>query len=260
MGTELHDLAQGLLPQPVTEGPTAQAFLGTLGEGLDAQSDLDRLALKARLTDGALMATVCASLGVARVPATGDTERLRRLGVAKGLTRYATETDAQFEARIDAAIADARLLSTVAGLKGQIRAYGIPDVEIVEECYSQLGAPESAFGFKFVVVLGPNFGTLGWTPLVLPFALGSSYLGIVGATPAQFSDLARIILAWKSAASFPLTIVCRFGGAPLLGVGLALPFKLGGAAGTGCIRRAVGEQALLGATALPFALWGGYTV
>ncbi len=260
MGTQLHDLAQDIFAQPVTQGPTAQAFLGTLGESLDAQTDLDRAALKARLTDGELMGEVCASFCVERLPTTGDAERLRRLGAAKDVARYSTESDSQFEARIDAALADAKLLSTVAGLKRQVYAYGIPDVAVVEECYSALSGPGAEYGFKFVVVLGPDFGALAWAPLVLPFILGSSYLGIVGATPAQFSDLARIILAWKSAASFPLAIVCRFGDAPLLGVGLSLPFILGGSPGSGYIRRPVGEGALLGNMSLPFALWGGYTV
>ena len=260
MANELRDLAQTLLDEPVTQSPPAQGFLGGLGESLDAQTVLDRAALKMRYTSGPLMQSVAAPLGIEVIPTAGDPERLRRAGAAKGLTRYATESDVQFEARIENALAAATLLSTVAGLKRQIIAYGIPDVAIIEECYSALGGDGADYGYKFVVVLGPDFGVLGWTPLVLPFSLGASFLGVIGARSAQFSDLVRIILAWKSASSFPLAIVCRFGAAPLLGVGLNLPFILGGAAGTGYIRRPVGEQALLGAPLLPFALWGGYSI
>jgi hypothetical protein len=264
MADELRDLAQTIFDQPVTQGPKTQAFIGGIGEALDAQTVLDRQALKARLTDGARMGEVCDQLGVERLPTAGDVERLRRLGAAKGVQRYSTESDAQFEARIDSALADARLLTTVEGIRRQLQAYGVPDVEIIEECYTPLGAPGSAFALRFVVVLGPSFGTLGWAPLTMPFMLGAAVLGIAGMTSAQASDLVRIVLAWKTAAAKPIAVVFRFGDFPVLGCGgLKLPFKLGGSGGgsNGYARRPVGENGALGKHALGgFKLGTAYTV
>lgn len=264
MADELRDLAQTIFDQPVTQGPKAQAFLGGIGEVLDAQTVLDRQALKARLTDGALMGEVCDELGVERLPTAGDVERLRRLGAAKGVSRYSTETDEQFEARIDAALADARLLTTAEGIRRQLQAYGVPDVEVIEECYTPLGAPGSTFALRFVVVLGPSFGALGWRPLTMPFTLGAAVLGIAGMTAAQASDLVRIVLAWKTAHAKPIALVFRFGDFPVLGCGgLKVPFKLGGSGGAnnGYARRPVGENGALGKHALGgFKLGTAYTI
>ena len=265
MADELKTLAQTIFDQPVARGPRVQAFFGGVGEALDAQTVLDRQALKARLTDGVVMGEVCDSLDVARLPTAGDTERLRRLGAAKGVSRYASETDAQYEARIDSAIADARLLTTIEGLKRQLHAYGVPDIEIIEEWATPLGAPGSTFALRWVAVIGPDFGSLGWAPLTLPFQLGApTILGIAGATAAQVSDIVRILLAWKTAASLPLAIVFRFGDFPVLGCGLTLPFRLGGSggsAGSGYARRPVGENGALGKHALGgFQLGTAYTV
>ena len=262
---ELRDLAQTFFPEPATQGPSAQGFLGVLGEALDNQTVLDRAAVKLRYTSGALMREVSARNGVEVLPTAGDAERLRRLGAAKGVARYESETDAQFEARIDSVIADARLLTTIAGLKRQLLAYGLPDVQIVEEWATPLGAPGSTFARRWTAVLGPRFGALGWVPLTLPFKLGTpTILGIAGATSAQISTVVRILLAWKTAASKPLAIVFRFGNFPVLGCGLKLPFKLGGsggAAGSGYARRPVGENGALGKHALGgFKLGTAYTV
>lgn len=291
MADELRDLAQTIFPQPVTQGERSQAFVGVFGEALDAQTVLDKQALKARYTDGVVMGEVADSLGVVRLPTTGDTERLRRLGAAKGVQRYSTESDTQFEARIDSAIGDAKLLSTAAAIKRQIRAYGIPDVEVYEEweyrlfparklvadpqtpmydpeapfvaplsweqCSAAVKESPAPYLFGFTVVCGPDFGALGWSPLMPPFQLGAVALGIAGATEAQFFDLVRIIQANKSASSFPVRLVCRFGEAPLLGL-VTLPFVLGGSSGSGVATRGIGEQRLLGTQELPFVLNGDF--
>lgn len=251
MADELKDLAQTIFDQPVTQGPRVQAYLGGIGEALDAQQVLDRQALKARYTDGVVMGEVADSLGVERLPTTGDTERLRRLGAGKGVSRYASDTDTQYEARIDSAIADAHLLTTVAGLKKQLADYGLPEVEIVEECYTPLGCHGSTFALRWVAVLGNDFGALGWAPLALGSCkLGACMLGISGATAAQLSDVVRILLAWKTAASKVIAIVFRFGDFPVLGCGgLKLgSCKLGGSGGplNGYARRPVGENGALG--------------
>ncbi len=107
------------------------------------------------------------------------------------------------------------------------------------------------------MVCGPDFGALGWAPLTFPFELGSVYLGVAGATEAQFFDLVRIILANKAASSFPLRLVCRFGDAPLLGL-TSFPFVLGGSSGGGVATRGIGEQRLLGTLEFPFVLNGDY--
>ncbi len=266
MADELRDVAQTIFPQPVTQGARAQAFLGGIGEALDAQTVLDKQALKARYADGVVMGEVAASLGVVRLPTTGDTERLRRLGAAKDLVRYPNETDAQFEGRIDSAIADARLLTTIEGLKRQLVAFGLNDIEVIEEWATSLGAPGSTFAERWTVVLGPSFGALGWRPLTLPFKLGApTVLGVAGMTRAQIANVVRILLAWKTASSKVIAIVFRFGDFPVLGCGgLKLPFKLGGsggAAGSGYARRPVGENGALGKHALGgFKLGTAYTV
>lgn len=268
MADELKTLAQTIFDQPVTQGPRVQAYLGGIGEALDAQTVLDRQALKARLTDGVVMGEVCDSLGVERLPTTGDTERLRRLGVGKGVSRYPSETDAQYEARIDSALVDAHLLTTIAGLKKQLADYGLADVEIIEEWATPLGQHGSTFALRWVAVIHPpSRGAIAWTPLTLGgFKLGSpTILGISGATGAQISDVVRILLAWKTAASKVIAIVFRFGDFPVLGCGgLKLPFKLGGsggAAGSGYARRPVGENGALGKHALGgLKLGTAYTV
>lgn len=209
------------------------AYLDTLGRAKDEQAELDRYVLMSRLTDGELVREVYPTISrrdpVQGIPPTaGDAERLRRLGAAKGLTRYA-EDDAAFLRRIDSALGDIRELGTVAYITKQLQAYGIPDVDVAEECYSPLAPLGAGFARRFLVVLGPGFGAFGWKPLTVPFKL-PALVGIAGMTRTQALDIVRIVRAGKTADSLPIAIVWRFGDAQLVGMGLKVPFKVGAGA------------------------------
>ena len=97
------------------------------------------------------------------------------------------------------------------------------------------------------MVLGPDFGALGWGPLKLgKFKLGQARLGIAGATSEQTADLARIIRQWKSSASLRLEIVFAF--TPRSGSLFRLgSFKLGSARDA---RKPVGTHCALGRVVL----------
>jgi hypothetical protein len=224
------------------------AYQTTLGEAKDEQAALDRFVFMSRFTDGELMRDIYPMVS-RRDPATGipptagDDERLRRLGAAKGLQRYSTETDDAFVRRIDAALADAQELSTVAYVIKQLQAYGVADVDVMEECYSTLVPAALPFARRFVVVLGPNYGSLGWGPLTLPFKI-PFMMGISGMSRGQALDLVRIIRAGKTADSIPIAIVWRFGDVQLMGGGLKIPFKIGGAVArmSPMVGAAIGKQ------------------
>jgi hypothetical protein len=209
-----------------------------LGAEKDNQIYDDKTAVKARWTSGSRMQTAAiraTKAGVELAPTAGDAERLRRCGASFGLYRYPGETDAQFEARIDGAWALRGIGTTDSAIESEFRAYGIPDVLVVEEWEDTSASWRgSEWGGRLCVVLGPNFGTLGWSSMTFPFPLdGSACLGINGITESQLFDLASIFRNAKQAASAMVKIVFRFGDAPVFTpAGLAFPFPLDGSTGT----------------------------
>jgi hypothetical protein len=218
-----------------------RALNGALGGAKDDQQARDRFALMARYTDGPLMQATYRRVSrrdptVGIPPTAGDAERLRRLGTAKGLTQYETETDEAFVARIDRTIEDIQELGTIDYIIKQLQAYGIPDVDALEECYTPLVVPAVPFARRFLIILGPDYGSLGWGPLKMPFKLGSVIMGVAGMTRAQAIDLIRILRGGKTADSVPIAIVWRFGDGPMMGMGLKMPFVLGGSKGSGVAR------------------------
>lgn len=245
------DDLKSAVPVPWYETPSNGALTGELGGLHDDENDLDRAAVKMRWTAGARMLEVSAEVGASVVPMAGDTERLRRIGAGYALPWYDGETAEQYQARLDEAFPAYELMGTSEAIVREIRAFGVPDVEVWEEWMST-GQTGKRYADEMVIVLGPNFGSLGWGPLKLGSCkLGAAVLGIGGMTHAQAVLLVKIIRRRKDATSKPIAIVYRFGDFPVLGMGVKLgACKLGGSDGSGYARQPVGECAALGKNTL----------
>ncbi len=244
MGKEFEALQRGDTPGggPWTDaewlrGPNAQAFLGLLGEEKDARIVELRAAVKARW------------------PGIGPPDALFLQGQGFDIERFPGESDELYTARLQRAWETHRLGGTAAAVVESLRAYGIPDVQIVEDWEGEF-APGNWYS-RFWVILGPDFGALGIGPLTMPFALGPGTLGAT-ATVDQVRAIKRQILKWKDTHGFPVGIILRFGDVPLLGVVLSMPFVLGGSKGSGKAFWRLGSGNLLGEMTMPFTLGGGY--
>ncbi len=251
-----------------TQGPPvwlsdeeAQEFLGQLGDEKDRQLATVREGVKLRWTSGAKMRERCAELGLAVVPAEEDAPRLRELGKGFQLERYPVESGERYQVRLDGAWNAHALTGTPESIIGQIHAYGIPDVEIFEEWSHYLVPDGGEYMGGLVVLLGPNYGTLNWRPLTMPFVLGEpTILGIAGASQADVRNVVRIVRRWKDSETLPLALVFRFGDAAVLGAGLTMPFVLGCSVGenNGYARVEVGTHSLMGDITLGFQLGKHY--
>jgi len=246
MADEFRDIQRGDIPgggqwtdAEWLRGPNAQAFLGLLGEEKDlALVDL-REAVKARW------------------PGIGPPSALALQGQGFDIERFPGETDEEYTGRLSKAWETHTLAGTKAAIVASLRAYGVQDVEVIEDCEGSF-APGSWYS-RFWVVLGPDFGALALEPLRMPFALGSRTLGTT-ATPDQVRAIKRQILKWKDTHGYPVGVILRFGDAPILGVGLSLGFPLGGWKKRGRVFWRIGEGNMLGSISMPFKLGGGYEV
>jgi len=246
MGDEFRELQRGNIPgggqwtdAAWLRGPNAQAFLELLGEEKDlALVDL-REAIKARW------------------PGIGPFSALGLQGQGFDVERFPGETDEAYTARLSSAWETHKLAGTKRAIIESLRAYGVPDALVFED-WEGAFAPGDWYS-RFWVVLGPDFGSLGLHPLSMPFELGSATLG-TSATLDQVRAIKRQILKWKDTHGFPVGVVLRFGDAPILGVGLALGFPLGGSEGNGRAFWRIGAGNMLGSMSMPFKLSGGYDV
>lgn len=242
MTDTFRELQRGIIPGegPWTDaawihGPNAQALLSLLGSEKDAA--LDELSEAVR----------------ARWPGIGHPSALLLQGQGFDIERFPGESDEVYTARLSRAWETHKLAGTKAAIVESLRAYGIPDVEVLEDWEGHF-APGDWYS-RFWVVLGPNFGDLGLQPLTMPFSLGSATLGST-ATLEQVQAVKRQILKWKDSHGLPVGVILRFGDAPILGVGLALGFVLGGSTGNGRAFWRIGAGQMLGSVALGFRLGG----
>lgn len=194
------------------------AYCGAFGGQGDTDLALWRQGLRQRFPPGVHYRAVANRLG-ARIAAqdtpAGEALRLQRIGETRNIERYAGETDAGYCERLAAAFPTWTKGATPSAIITQLNAFGLPMVAVWEEyAYNITGASE--YGWRFVVLLGPSFGSLGWQGLTLgSWVLGEDSLGVTGITSAQIDAIKRIILKWKQVFSYPLYILFLFDAVPL---------------------------------------------
>ncbi len=235
----LESTQANLVNVPWAQDAETKAYLGVLGAQKDGLLTKARLGAKMRWPGGPLMQAAQAALPLQNEPvpsAAGDELRLRNLGAGFNLQRLGSMTDAQYEAYLESAWATWGAGGTMSAITAALNAYGIPDVEVVEEWQSPVGGWACPFGYgwRICVILGPNYGTLGWGPQTFPMSLPLPVLGIAGMTAAQLADLARLTRLWKIAATTPVKLVFRFKAngvtSPVFGAaGLTFPIPLSSA-------------------------------
>lgn len=228
MTTAMRDTQANLVQVPYLQDQNTRDFNATLGSEKDRLIDRARSAVKMRWPTGPGMQALAASLGVSLDTAEGDPDRLRHLGASFDMPRLGSMTDAQYDAYLESAWQAHGEAGTAQAIIDALHAFGIPDVEVAEEW--MLGAWPGWNGtfnsHRLRIVIGPNFGTLGWVPMTFPFLLdGSAILGVSGATESQLNDIAHIIRKWKDGAALPLDVVICFPGSLVLtGAGIPFPF------------------------------------
>ena len=197
------------------------AYLAAFGSEADGEIALRRETTRARFPPSLHYRTHAGNIG--SVPASldspeGQSERLRLIGRTRGLDRYPGETDASYCERLAIAFPTHKKAGTPNAIIDQLNAFGLPQVRIFEEYeYGITGA--SDYGWRFITVVGPNYGALGWKANKLgTWVLGQDMLGISGATQQQILTVGRICLQWKQAFSFPLSVVFLFDDAVPLGL------------------------------------------
>jgi hypothetical protein len=260
MAGPLEKLQVNVVKTVFAQGEEPRSFNAVAGQMLDESQELNRRAVKGRWTSGDRMRDASARVGAAIEPTTSDADRLRRIGKGFAIPRRGSMTDERYQDVLDAAWEKWAQGGTAQAIVDALTAQNFPDVQVFEEWQGTLGLAASGYGWRFVVILGPNYGDRGWSGMTGPFELGSTLLGVKGATAGEVADVVRDILQWKSSFAFPLALVLRFGDAPLLGINTVLPFILGGSIGSGVARRPIGERSLLGAWPIGFPLGTNYEI
>jgi hypothetical protein len=214
---------EGLGEQDIESPPFAgepAAYCAAAGAQGDSDMALWRQGVRQRFPPGTHYRTVATRLG-ARIAANdtpnGEALRLQRIGETRDIERYAGESDAGYCERLAAAFPTWTAAGTPDAIIRQLNAFGLPDVAIYEE-YAYGITSASEYGWRFVVLLGPSFGSLGWTaPVLGTCTLGEDQLGVTGITSLQRDAIKRIVLKWKQVFSFPLRILFLFDAIPLGG-------------------------------------------
>jgi hypothetical protein len=221
-------------------------YLGAFGSESDAELVLRRETTRHRFPPSAHYRTHAGNIGC--IPASNDSpvgqsERLRLIGRTRDIERYPDETDAQYCERLALAFPTHSKAGTPNAIIEQLNAIGLPQVRVLEE-YEYGITHASEYGCKFVVLIGPNYGTLGWKANKLgQWALGQNMLGITGASQQQVRTVARVALKWKQVFSFPLRVVFLFDDAVPLGFAKLGTIKLGQG---GAARLLMGDRRPLG--------------
>jgi hypothetical protein len=260
-GSELAELQRDLFDQvPMLRGPKARAYNEALGEQKDAYLAQLRAAIKARWTSGARMRRVAQEIGAQLDDATLDDQRLRLIGLGFGLPRLGSMTNIAYQDYLDRAWDIWEQGGTCAAIIDAVQAFGVPDVYVWEEWEGALAAPGAPYAKRLSLILGPDYGALGWTGTALGanFVLGASSLGLTGISEAQVSDIIRLFRKWKDAEALMVEIIFLIDGeAPLLGYNFTLGSSaLGGAAGQGVAVRPITSQDALGNFVLGRTLLG----
>lgn len=198
-----------------------QGYLGAFGSEADSELALRRETVRARFAPSAHYRTRARNIG--SLPASqdspnGQAERLRLIGRTRAMDRYPGETDAQYCERLALAFPSHQKRGTPNAIIEQLNAFGLPEVRVFEE-YEHGITGASDYAWRFITVIGPNYGTLGWKANKLgSWVLGQDMLGISGATQQQLLTVGRITLDWRQAFSFPLSVVFLFDDAVPLGL------------------------------------------
>lgn len=238
----LEILARGDIESDVFAGEPS-LYCEALAEADEDELALLRESVRIRFIPSAKYRNVARELNPSSPPVTdtavGDPERLRQIGVTRQIERYPGETDQQYSDRLAGAFPAWRRAGTASAIESQLAAFGIVDIQTWEEWQFFLTL-SNEYGNRFEMVLGPNYGSLGWTGCKLgEVVLGAATLGIGNADPLQVQAIPRIILKWKHAWSFPLRVLFLFGdaeplgmaelGSTLLGVGGVAVVEMGSA-------------------------------
>lgn len=225
----------GLVDVPWMQDAETRAYNGVLGAEKDRLIDRTRTGIKMRWPSGPKMQQVAQSVGAELDATAGDSQRLALIGAGFGLPRLGSMTDAQYESYLESAWDVQELAGTLASVENALIAYGIRDVEIVEEWQNMAGtwATPGIYGHRICIILGPDYGTLGWAPQSFPLPLPMPVFGIAGMMAGQLADVARLVRRWKDAGATPVKLVFRFkvGGitSPVFGVsGVPFPIPLSG--------------------------------
>lgn len=131
-----------------------------------------------------------------------------------------------YRGRLCAAWATWEKAGTELAIVDSLKAYGFLDVAVYEDFEGHwfLGDWYS----RFLVVIGPDFGRIlgidgaPLAPLIAPFFTPAT--GGSTASSAQILAVVRQILKWKSAHSYPVKVILRFGGAILSNINSTAPF------------------------------------
>lgn len=244
------------------KGPAA--FASALCGGFDEGAEANYRGLCLRYPYGPFMRAACAEVGARVFQAADDDERLSAIGATFQLPRIPTETGAQYEERLGLAWAFHSEGGTSISVRKALEAYGFPEILILEECYYGLLAIGAEYHWAFSVVVGPNYGNLGITGLILGGwnlgAPGSSFLGTGNFSEAQAADVVRLILSGRQVFDMPIRLIFRFGDVPLLGLITLGSFALGGSLGSGVAYREIKARHTLGTWLLGSTSFEGFGV
>jgi hypothetical protein len=210
-----------------------QGYLGAFGSEADSELALRRETTRARFPPSTHYRTHARNIG--SLPASqdspeGQTERLRLIGRTRELDRYPGETDAGYCERLAIAFPTHQKAGTPNAIVDQLRSFGFVDVVVFEEYEGGFYAePTDEYGWRFVVVLGPNFGTVGWLGCLVGTAVvGTSTVGLGNGTTQQLAGIKRLIIQWKQAFAIPLRFVLVFGDPPIVGLAIVGGAVVGG--------------------------------
>ena len=190
------------------EPPINGTFGQLLGSTLGAQQDEEVEALRTAV--------------LSRVPERCPDDALDFVGRHFNIERYAGEPHDSYRARLTEAFAAWAKAGSPESIEDQISAFSITgcDVRVYEDFEGHWF--QGDIYSRFLVVIGPSFGALGFEPLTAPFTTPAT--GGSTATIQQVRAIKRIVLKWKSAHGYPVFIVLRFGDVVLGNVNSKAPF------------------------------------
>jgi hypothetical protein len=228
----LESLAESDIDARVMVGQP-QSYLGAFGSEADNELALRRETVRARFPPSTHYRTHARDIGsllASQDSPDGQSTRLRLIGSTRDMPRYPGETDAQYCERLALAFPSHIKRGTPNAIIGQLHAFGFVDVVVFEEYAGGFYAePTDDYGWRFVVVLGPNFGSVGWLGALVGTAIvGVDTVGLGNGTALQLAAIKRLIIQWKQVFAIPLRFVIVFGNAPIVGLAIVGGAVVGG--------------------------------
>lgn len=253
----LEKLGQTDIDTPAFGGQPSD-YCGAAGAQADTHEATWRQSVRARFPPSTHYREHAKNLG--SLPASQDTpigepDRLRLIGRTREIERYPGETDTQYCERLANAFTAWRAAGTPSAIVSQLRAFGFVDVLVFEEYAGGFYTISPDYGWRFVVVIGPDFGSVGWLGCLVGTAVvGTSTVGLGNGTALQLGAIKQLIVKWKQVFAFPLRFVLVFGDPPIVGLAIVGGAVIGGGTTSDILMgdvRAVGT-AIVGET----PLWG----